>query len=286
MPVVIAVHNHKGGVGKTTLTILLASMFAYDLDTKVLVLDGDTTQTSIFNKRQKELQEYRQALGMYDDLHLRKEIPGYLLNRIESNLAKNIGPDALFSIKTVPPEKMARIAFDKMDYDLIFIDMGAKLETEYEQIMSRVDLLLIPFGHLNFELDASTDYVLAIADAMRGGKLSSKLTVRPFWNRIKLYTNPLCNDVEGYLLPAVGGLNIEFLKSRLFSAESGFGDRKLITSYSSPLAGLDEKDKILLVNRGTTKEATKEREYIVRALGFMNEVVDLVNGINNTKAGY
>lgn len=283
MSVVIAVHNHKGGVGKTTLTMILASVFAYDHGQRVLVLDGDTTQTSIFNKRQKELQDYQLALEMYKDESQRGEIPSYLFNRIESNLSKNIGLDDLFKIQTIAPEKMARVAFEKLDYDFVFIDMGAKLEEEYEQIMSKVDLLLIPFGHLNLELDASSDYVVAISNALRRGKLSSKLVVRPFWNRIKLYTNPLCNEVEDFLKSDMDGLNIEFLKSRLFAAEAGFGERKLTNTYSSPMAALDEKDKLMLVNPGTTKEANKEREYIVRLLAFINEVIDLANAIMETK---
>jgi len=283
MPVVIAVHNNKGGVGKTTLTMILASVFAYDHGQRVLVLDGDSTQTSIFNKRQKELEDYLLAVEMYKDERQRGSIPSYLLNRLESNLSKNIGPGDLFKIQTIPPEKMARVAFGKLDYDFVFIDMGAKMEEEYEQIMSKVDLLLIPFGHLNLELDASSDYVIAISNAIRNGKLSSNLVVRPFWNRIKLYTNPLCNEVEAFLKPGMAGLNIEFLKSRLFAAEAGFGERKLTNTYSSPMAALDEKDKLMLVNQGTTKEANKEREYIVRLQGYINEVIDVANTILDTK---
>ena len=213
MAYVIAVHNHKGGVGKTTLTVLLASVFAYDLGARVLILDGDTTQTSIFNKRNKELTEYMDALELYGDVQQRKQIPGYLFNRIESNLSKNISPENFYQIKPLAPETIARIDFKRMDYDYVFIDLGAKLELEYEQIISKVNLLLIPFGHLNFELEASTDYVLALANGIRTGKLSQGLIVRPFWNRIKLYTNPLCNEVEAYLNPELEGLNIKFSKS-------------------------------------------------------------------------
>jgi len=286
MSVVIAIHNNKGGVGKSSLTIMLAAVLAYDLNSKVLILDGDSSQTSIQNRRQKEMLEYRQALEMYEDPAQRNLIPPFLSNRIESNLANNIGPNNFYRIETVRPEKIPFIAFDQLDYDFIFIDMGAKLEDEYRQVMAKVDLLLIPFGHLNLELDASIDYVFALADAIRSGQMSSKLTVRPFWNRIKLYTNPLCNQVEAFVQPDLENLNIKFLKSRLFEAVSGFGDRKLVTSYSSPMAALDEKDRMMLVNQGTTREHSKEREYLVRVQGFINEVVGEINTINDIKAGF
>lgn len=277
MAFVIAVHNHKGGVGKTTLTLLLASIFTYDLGSRVLILDGDTTQTSIYNKRMKEVGEYTEALEMYKDENARRLIPAHILRRIESNLEKRITPSDFYKIQTAPPDKIARVDFKKLEYDYVFIDLGAKLEVEYMQILSKVDLLLIPFGHLDLELDASFNYVLALANAMRSGTLNPNLIVRPFWNRVRIYTNPLCNEVESHLAPAMQGLNISFLKSRLFAAEAGFGEKKLITTYASPMAALDEKDKMMLKHAGSTLESSKDREYLIRMHGFVSEVIELIN---------
>ncbi len=55
-PVSIAVCNQKGGVGKSTFTVLLASYLHYTLQRDVLVVDCDYPQWSIYNQRSRELE--------------------------------------------------------------------------------------------------------------------------------------------------------------------------------------------------------------------------------------
>ena len=55
-PVSIAVCNQKGGVGKSTFTVLLASHLHYTLQRDVLVVDCDYPQWSIYNQRSRELE--------------------------------------------------------------------------------------------------------------------------------------------------------------------------------------------------------------------------------------
>ena len=55
-PVSITVCNQKGGVGKSTFTVLLASHLHYTLQRDVLVVDCDYPQWSIYNQRSRELE--------------------------------------------------------------------------------------------------------------------------------------------------------------------------------------------------------------------------------------
>ena len=55
-PVSIAVCNQKGGVGKSTFTVLLACYLHYTLQRDVLVIDCDYPQWSIYNQRSRELE--------------------------------------------------------------------------------------------------------------------------------------------------------------------------------------------------------------------------------------
>ncbi len=43
-PLFIAIGNQKGGVGKTTYTVLLASYFHYQMGLRVLIVDCDAPQ--------------------------------------------------------------------------------------------------------------------------------------------------------------------------------------------------------------------------------------------------
>ena len=66
---IISVVGEKGGIGKTTLNIILASDLFYAKGKKVVLLDLDNPQYSIYNKRQRELEsldeEERQSIELY-----------------------------------------------------------------------------------------------------------------------------------------------------------------------------------------------------------------------------
>lgn len=51
----ISVCNQKGGIGKTTYTVLLASWLHYELGKRVMVLDCDFPQWSIVESRKREI---------------------------------------------------------------------------------------------------------------------------------------------------------------------------------------------------------------------------------------
>ena len=63
-PASIAVCNQKGGVGKSTFTVLLASYLHYIVGHDVLVVDCDYPQWSIHAQREREL-----SLIEHDDYH-------------------------------------------------------------------------------------------------------------------------------------------------------------------------------------------------------------------------
>ena len=52
----IAIVNQKGGVGKTTLTCLLANTFNFQFNQKVSIIDADNPQHSIAKRRAAERQ--------------------------------------------------------------------------------------------------------------------------------------------------------------------------------------------------------------------------------------
>ena len=65
-PLFVALSNQKGGVGKSTLTILLASYFHYRKGRNVLVVDCDYPQHSIRDIREwdiKTVEKNEKLLG-------------------------------------------------------------------------------------------------------------------------------------------------------------------------------------------------------------------------------
>ena len=53
-PISISFANQKGGIGKSTLTILVASWLRYVRGLNVLVVDCDFPQNSIYELRERE----------------------------------------------------------------------------------------------------------------------------------------------------------------------------------------------------------------------------------------
>lgn len=51
----ISICNQKGGVGKSTFTVLVASLLHYRFGRRVLVADCDYPQWSILDQRRREL---------------------------------------------------------------------------------------------------------------------------------------------------------------------------------------------------------------------------------------
>lgn len=51
----VAFSNQKGGVGKSTLTVLVASYLYYEMGVKVAIMDCDSPQHSLMGERDREL---------------------------------------------------------------------------------------------------------------------------------------------------------------------------------------------------------------------------------------
>lgn len=60
-PILVAVSSQKGGVGKSTLTILLASCLHFSKGYNVAVIDCDFPQHSLANERERELQDCEES---------------------------------------------------------------------------------------------------------------------------------------------------------------------------------------------------------------------------------
>ena len=55
-PLFVAVSNQKGGVGKSTMLITLASLLNYSMGKNVAIVDCDSTQRSLFNLRERDME--------------------------------------------------------------------------------------------------------------------------------------------------------------------------------------------------------------------------------------
>jgi cellulose biosynthesis protein BcsQ len=245
MATVIAVHTSKGGMGKSTISAVLASFLAYQHRQSVVVLDADSPQFSISNLRQREKavwQRFEQEFPTTDSLQGVKAsdlsaIDQAMFERYRHNL--NNGLTDLYPVYALDGHALANADMDAIRdaYDYVLIDLGGKFDEGIIRALSVSDLILVPFTTQQVDVVASLQYCSAINQFAQKGILMPHLQVRCFWNKFKFTFEKKASMLE---LAARSNfsqydLNIDFLKTRLNAADTGFDRTKLLTTLSTPV---------------------------------------------------
>lgn len=153
---VVSVCNLKGGTGKSTVTMLLASAFGAD-GKKVLVIDTDGQRT------------------------------------IEALFDLEAEPDkkALFDLEAISPKFVVDVLRLKADkYDLIFIDVPrsteSKTDSAVSQIVAMCDTLLIPVLPSRLDVLSTMDFLAMLKEiAEFKEKNGLPFKYKAFLNKVK-----------------------------------------------------------------------------------------------------
>jgi len=130
MAKIIAFGNRKGGVGKSTLTLLSATaLSSVPFNKKVLVIDADDQQ-SLVRYRNEDVTE-----------NLEAELPYKIISCLDINKLH---------------ETLQRAS---TTHDYIFIDVAGRLDEFTKKVLFYVDVLGIPFQAGNFALESTFDYI-------------------------------------------------------------------------------------------------------------------------------
>jgi chromosome partitioning protein len=160
-PLILAFATQKGGMGKTTLSVLVASWLHYKRRIPVAVLDVDSSQLSVFNLRVRETEQ------MDEEVRTRfnqQDVDPYpILHGDPADV-----PDLLTQLPA--------------DVRLVFIDLPGNIDVEgYETALSRVDYLLVPMETSEFSVTTGFSYLSAI----RQIDLLPADRCRIVWNKFK-----------------------------------------------------------------------------------------------------
>lgn len=192
MAKIILFGNQKGGVGKSTLTMLTATALSqppFNLD--VCVLDADD-QRSLSDMRQSDIG-----------------------NNAEQAVPYEIRPASLNDIHRDIRELDRR-------YHVVFIDVAGKLDLniaadkqEIIPYLSYVDLLFMPFVAGNFNVEASAKYLKTVLHV----QLSRQLSARPLkvFGLVNMFRER--SRVNSFLLDDIQNLrsvvDIQFMETHL-----------------------------------------------------------------------
>lgn len=158
---VICFGNQKGGVGKSTITSMVANyMFKYYPKKRLLVVDADDLQQTLSKLRQQEM-----------DMEEGKRNKGY---NIESIYAVDFEEN---------------LAFWKSNFDYIFVDLPGNLkQAGVGTIYGYVDVLLIPTGTSVMDINSTVEFATFANKILKNMKQKKNefMEIRGFFNRIKI----------------------------------------------------------------------------------------------------
>ena len=157
---IISVVGEKGGIGKTTLNIILASDLFYAKGKKIVLLDADNPQYSIYKKRNRELE-------MLDD----EEKECMELYPIEPVTVDNL-QDAILKY------------YGQVDY--IILDLPGSLNMEMVKGLLYVEHVFVPFDHDELEIDSTSHFYFTLKNNFLDNEERVLKSIHLFFNKYKL----------------------------------------------------------------------------------------------------
>lgn len=155
---IISVVGEKGGIGKTTLNILLASDLYYAKGKKLVLLDVDDPQYSIYKKRVRELAS---------------------LSEIE-----------LFDMYPIEPVNVESIQDTILQYygqvDYIIVDLPGNLNVNMVKGLLYVEHVFIPFDHDELEIDSTSHFYFTLKNKFLDNDERVLKSIHMFFNKYKL----------------------------------------------------------------------------------------------------
>jgi len=168
----VAFSTQKGGAGKTTLTVLVASYLHYVKGYNVVVIDCDFPQHSIAEMRERDLK-----MTMEDDYYKLKAYEQFnKLNKKAYVVIESSPKDAIEDSQEV---------IDAMQPDFVFFDLPGTINNEaVVRTLSHMDYVIAPVSADRVVLESTLQYVITINDALvTTGKAKIK-GIHLLWNLV------------------------------------------------------------------------------------------------------
>ena len=171
-PKFIAFSTQKGGAGKTTLTVTVASYLYYCKGKKVLVVDCDYPQHSIDEMRNRE--------KMLLDIN-----PAFSRTVTETLRRTKLKP---FPVLVCAPEeamqKVRDIVEESEDIDYVFFDLPGTVNNHgVVNVVNCMDVVFIPIAADNVVLESSLAFALRLNELLTTGKSHIK-ELYMLWNMV------------------------------------------------------------------------------------------------------
>jgi len=168
----VAFSTQKGGAGKTTLTVLVASYLHYVKGYNVAVVDCDFPQHSIAEMRERDLQ-----MTMEDE--------HYKLMAYEQ--FSSLGKKAYEVIESSPENAMedAKEVIEEMKPDFVFFDLPGTINNPaVVRTLSFMDYIIAPISADRLVLESTLQYAITVNDGLITTGIGKIKAIHLLWNLV------------------------------------------------------------------------------------------------------
>ena len=220
--VFIALSNQKGGVGKSTMTVLLASYFHYVMGKRVAVVDCDYPQFSIQSLRTRDMQNVEKSEYLQRMLYEQHERTG----------------QKAYPVLASGPDKVLETALRLADTcDVVFFDLPGTVNSPgvLETIIN-MDYLFTPVVQDRMVMQSSLSFVGTLQDFIRRYPKAPLKAIRLFWTKID---GRVSRDVYRHYNSIFGKIGLQTLDTVMpdmerYNKEASAGGRLLFRSTFFP----------------------------------------------------
>ncbi|MDC7217560.1 MAG: AAA family ATPase, partial [Spirochaetales bacterium] len=196
-PLFMAFATQKGGVGKTTFTVLTASYLHYEKGLNVLVVDCDYPQYSILQMREREIETVskdRQLKALAYEQFTRLDKKAYSILKASAESAMDILKEFLGQTKET--------------IDLVLFDVPGTVNTSgMYKLLSEMDVFLVPISADRVVLESSLNFAKALGKMIKD---SPQKQLYLFWNLVDKREKTALYDIYS---KGVASLKLPLLKT-------------------------------------------------------------------------
>ena len=169
----ISICNQKGGIGKSTFTMLLASHLHYTLGYDVLVVDCDYPQWSVQAQREREL-----SLIEHDDYHK------LLLVRQFKATGRKLWP-VLKCMPPEAPEEVERLLQSGYHPRIILYDLPGTVNAEgVIRLLASLDAVFVPMKADKVVMESTLSFARSLTTNLAQDPTLTLQSVYLFWTMI------------------------------------------------------------------------------------------------------
>lgn len=168
----VAFSTQKGGAGKTTLTVLVASYLHYVRGQNVAVIDCDYPQHSIVEMRERDLK-----LALEDEHY----------KRLAYEQFKRLDKKAYPVVESNTKEALADAEYllPQGDFDYVFFDLPGTINDEHlVHALARMDYIIAPISADRVVMESTLNYAVVVRDHISRSEKSHIKGLYMLWNMV------------------------------------------------------------------------------------------------------